>query len=235
MTNMQLAFSEYLENARHHKVEEETSRRDVDEKIRHDKMSEQLTANQTAVQKYLGELQNETKRQEILTNAELQKLKISTDKAIAEAKQYLSEREYDNLVRKTNAEIEKLSANTAESVASAARIEKMTDAEYKRALAQANNLNSRTYGKLSGLVGVTIGKIDAEVDEAYNKAKPARNAILNVAANKIIDTAANSAQQGVATAKAIVKGKGKDKAKKAGDVFSGKADQPGKPGKSLYD
>lgn len=189
MTNMQLAFSQYLEDARHNRVAEETSRRDVDEKVRHNLESENLTANQTAVQKYLGELQNSTKQQEILTNAEVQKLKIATDKAIADAKQNLSEREYKTAVKKADAEIAKLQANTAESVQATQRSKQLTPAEEEKLRAEANYRNAKALGSISGIVGATLGSVKTKADQADAILNPVKAEAGKFAAKKALEAA----------------------------------------------
>lgn len=152
MTNMQLAYTEYLEDKRHHQAEEANTARDITEKSKHNRATEQLSQSQQALDKYIAELNNATKRGEIATRAEVDKLRIMTDKAIRDKQNELSAKQYDVLVKKTDAEIANLYAQADRNAAEASVVKDKSKAEVKLNNAKAAAENAKAFGTVRGLI-----------------------------------------------------------------------------------
>lgn len=112
MTNMQLAYTEYLENARHNRAQEETNFADVAEKVRSHKVSEELTRADQDLRRYI----NDTS---LLTSKQLQQMKSATDLRLQEMRNEISsqeialkKQEINNAWQKYQADINKINADT---------------------------------------------------------------------------------------------------------------------------
>lgn len=167
MTNMQLAYSEFLENARHNRVAEDTSRMDVIEKQRHNAASEQLTTAQQALDKYLGELNNAAQLKKVATEADINKLKILTDKALREVQNQISWAEWQTANNKVNAEIAKLRAEARKNTVDANTMPEMRQAQNEANQAKAAAYNAKAYGTIEGIIANAGGK---EAAKGLNKA-----------------------------------------------------------------
>jgi hypothetical protein len=157
---MQLAYSKYLEDRRHNLVAEDVARGELAEKVRHNYATEDLTARQQSLDKYISELNAQVKREEIITRAQVDRLRIETDRAIADAKQNLSEREFENVKRKTTAEINKL-AEEAKKVESETALNKAK----KGQTVADTNLKKQQEAKTFAETEAVKAKTQAEVDK----------------------------------------------------------------------
>lgn len=174
MTNMQLAYSEFLENARHNRVAEDTSRMDVVEKQRHNIQSESLTQAQQQLDRYLGELSNAAKMHQIATDKEIKQLEINTNRVLKEFQNNLSYDEFKNVQQKTWAEIAKLKSEAKKNEKAAEKYDQLTDAQIADYEAKAAASNAKAYGTIEGILANAGGK------EAATGIRSGVNAVVNV-------------------------------------------------------
>lgn len=172
MTNMQLAYSDYLERNRHNVATEQLTASEIQEKIRHNIETENLTRSQQEVQRYLGELDAKVKREQIATNAELKRLEMDMNRAIADAKQNLSEREFAQSTLQVTEQMNKLKAETEKiktdkektlvdirkTSADADEIRSKTAREEELAKAKILQMQSSTYDSIDKIFSVVIGQ-----------------------------------------------------------------------------
>lgn len=184
MTNMQLAYSDYLERNRHNVATEQLTASDIQEKVRHDIVTENLTQKQQEVQRYLGELDAQVKREQIASNAELKRLEMDMNRAIADAKQDLSEREFNMSTLKVSEEIAKLKQETAKlkvdeekslvdirkTSADADEVRSKTAREEAMTNAKILQMQSQTYDSLGKIFSTVVGKMGETAQAAGSAA-----------------------------------------------------------------
>lgn len=189
MTNLQLAYSEHLENVRSHKAREAIDSADVAEKVRHDVVSEELTKADQYLQKYI----NDQKR---LTEVQVQKMKNDTDVLLQRMRNQISEqqmaqkqREIDLAYQKYSVEREKIIADTKLTNAKKASEDQKRQADLK--------------AKLLGVIGDNI-----DTGTKWFKKPENRSALLKAGFKApLADVGKAIVKQDISNARSLVNGK----------------------------
>lgn len=137
MTNMQLAYTEFLEGQRHHIAEEEIESRKADETARHNVVSEKLTEAQMNLERYLRELDAQVKREGYANALTLQRMKGELDIALQNARNTV---EYKKLRQAK----EQFDQNYQLALRTQKNAEKLTESQIAR-----NNADA--YGSIRGI------------------------------------------------------------------------------------
>lgn len=158
MTNMQLAYTEYLENARHNRAQEQLTSSDISEKVRHNIKSEELSEAEQQLKKYMND-------SSLLNAKEVAAMNANARIAVQELKNQISEKqiaqkqqEINNAYEKYQHEMKKIDADATLSKEKALSEKQKRQADLKAQLLAAVS----TKGKALGSKVVNFAKQNPE-------------------------------------------------------------------------